>query len=213
MHTTWRSDLTLLFSLGMLPAVACTRGESTTGASSTFYNPGTVGSVGDDGDRDETDGASEESTSDDASDGASMSTTAGGGDDPSNGSNDPGGDASTDPTNGDPTNGDPTYAGTYGGYGTYGGTYGGDTYGGGALPPVCIAFANHYVECVPQAMGAEPEIAGYCGEDLQYAGLFGPECGAALEDFYSCMSAVPCQALQDPQADPCGAEQLGLVCS
>ncbi|MFO0635522.1 MAG: hypothetical protein U0168_21990 [Nannocystaceae bacterium] len=66
--------------------------------------------------------------------------------------------------------------------------------------PACVAFVDHYVQCIPEAMQYAQQIAYYCASDLMYAQMAGGPCGNAIEEFYACMSMVDCQQLSDPTA-------------
>lgn len=188
--------MSLLLSLGALPMIACTAGVEP-GTSTTIFNP-TAASVGDAGD-----------DSGDGSDGGTTGTPPTSAGDPTGNTTAP---ASTDPTHA--SNASDASADGYGTYGagTYGGaTYGGGTYGGGDPGLLCGAWVTHYLECVPQAEPYGQQIYDYCTGDLGNP-MNTPQCGAALEEFYSCMSTLDCQQLSDPNATPCGSDQLAGVC-
>ena len=119
-------------------------------------------------------------------DGDSASETASESGTESSGSGD--GDAGDgDSTSGDGDSGD--------GDGDSGDGDGGTTAGDGDGDSPCQAWAEAYVPCLDQGPTVE-EAAQECEDYLDYGYLYGEACGAALADFYACLSTLDCAAME-----------------
>lgn len=96
------------------------------------------------------------------------------------------------------------------GYGTYGsGSSGGDACKGIDIPENCSQYVAHYVECFPGLQRYEEFKAEYCACMITYYGpMYGPNCATALEDYFACLSEVPCELMG---ADACPTEDVAMV--
>lgn len=74
------------------------------------------------------------------------------------------------------------------------------------LGPICMAYGAKYAECymVPT------ETAGkYCQIAVNQANFsYGPQCGAAYEEYFACFSELSCAELE--MGNFCQAEQMGI---
>ena len=71
--------------------------------------------------------------------------------------------------------------------------------------PTCLAYASHYVECIPREARYQVYLAQYC-ESLKGFGLAedGPACADAIEAYFVCMSTIDCADLG--MEEPCPAQ-------
>ncbi|MCA9637243.1 MAG: hypothetical protein KC420_14550 [Myxococcales bacterium] len=105
-----------------------------------------------------------------------------------------------------------TTGSTSGTSGSTSGTTTSETTGGsttGEPPsPLCIGYANKYVECYMNPRYYDPGIA-YCEEGLAYYATIGADCLAAFEEYVACLSALDCDDFMGDQVG-CANEEDGL---
>ncbi len=71
------------------------------------------------------------------------------------------------------------------------------TTGGVDIPPVCQSYGAKVAECYNPRYGME--AAAGCAYGIQeYGMIYGPNCVAAYEDFYACLSALSCAEFTGP---------------
>jgi hypothetical protein len=82
----------------------------------------------------------------------------------------------------------------------------------------CSGWAQHYTECTDSPEFNYLTALGYCIANLGYAEAAGPDCRAAYEDYFACISEVDCEALfggggfDEPPSEsfPCTDEERAL---
>jgi hypothetical protein len=76
-------------------------------------------------------------------------------------------------------------------------TLGDDTTTGGVeVPESCATYGDQYLECVMDEESAAAAVAD-CSERLMMYEAYGPDCLAAAEDVYACLSALTCEEFVD----------------
>lgn len=78
--------------------------------------------------------------------------------------------------------------------------------------PICIAYAEHVVACVPRYAGYENYLASGCEYNKAYAMMDGQACVDAFDAVFVCLSKVDCAEFTDPENPPpsCAAEIAAL---
>jgi hypothetical protein len=80
-----------------------------------------------------------------------------------------------------------------------------------AAVDACLPFAELATQCAEEDGEEEAEsyylqFVGYCVVSLGYAEVDGPDCRAAYEEYYACISTLDCNGVDDETDDPCAAE-------
>jgi hypothetical protein len=85
-----------------------------------------------------------------------------------------------------------------------------------AAPEICQAYADHLQMCehVWHAQVYAAQAFGRCAAELSVSSGLGPDCNDADEDYFACLSAIECAALEDPTL-VCGDQRDAkeLACS
>lgn len=75
--------------------------------------------------------------------------------------------------------------------------------------PTCLAYASHFVECVPRYAMYQVYLAQYCesykGSGLEQDGL---ACQDAIEAYFACMSTIDCAEIA--MGNPCPAQAAAI---
>jgi hypothetical protein len=86
----------------------------------------------------------------------------------------------------------------------------------GDAPAICQSYSDHVQMCGDEwhVQTYAAQAFGRCAADLSYSAGLGPACRAANEDYFACLSAIECAALEDPSL-VCGDEReaKALACS
>ena len=67
-------------------------------------------------------------------------------------------------------------------------------------PAICQSYGEHVQMCGESfhVQTYAAQAFGRCAADLSVAAGVGPECSDADEDYFACLSAIECAALEDP---------------
>lgn len=85
----------------------------------------------------------------------------------------------------------------------------GDQCDGAPTPTLCADYGNHFaIECFPDQADMLDAYVHDCVCGVFFAAIFTTECGAAAEDYYTCVVAAPCADLMD---EPCPSEAMAFV--
>jgi len=77
------------------------------------------------------------------------------------------------------------------------------------MNPICQAYADHYIECIPRLREYANVLAYYCDDYIQYGmRVDGPDCVAAIEAAYACLNALPCEDIVNEEG--CEAEFMAV---
>jgi len=69
--------------------------------------------------------------------------------------------------------------------------------------PICIAYGQHVVECLPRYAAYQDDIARGCEYNKAYAlRTDGQACMDAMDAMYVCLSKVDCAEFMDPEIPP-----------
>lgn len=77
------------------------------------------------------------------------------------------------------------------------------------MPLLCEDYGDHFVvDCFPEQAAMRDAYVHDCVCGAFYAAIYTEACGAAAEDYYTCVIAAPCEELMN---DPCPTEAQAFV--
>lgn len=79
---------------------------------------------------------------------------------------------------------------------------------GAPMPLLCEDYGDHFVDCFPDDAAMRDAWVHDCVCGAFYAAIYTEACGAAAEDYYTCVIAAPCEELMN---DPCPTEAQAFV--